>query len=258
VTFQSNRRGETLSILIPHQGNFERRECRKSERGTLIGWFQEVESQAWVRLAMQFPKEDPKEIFLIVGQTMTSECWISHIPSNASCSIWLENLVHRLPLPTTESVWIGDDLFEVKAMQGFQKYEGGSRLRTIFLERSASCRLASHRSKSAQSTTAPILGLALVFSPDRDQREPIGDFDIIFVHGLGGSARSTWTHPRTKWFWPQNLYVKKGFQKARVLTFGYNSDWANVFGPSNKLDLHDFSLQLLNRIDLYHREHGAV
>ena len=242
-----------MSILIPGQGMLERRDCRKSE---LITWFQGVELRAWLSLGIEFPKEDPEEIFLITGQTMASECWISHKKSNDICSIWIENLVHRLPLPTRESAWIGDDLFEVKARDGFQIYNGGATVRTIFLTRSL-----SQRPKDIYKTLLipkPTLGLSFISSPDGDKFSPKGDFDIIFVHGLGGSAWTSWTHPGTKWFWPKHLYGKKGFQNARILTFGYNSHLANVFRPSNKLDLHDFSLQLLNGIYLHHREHGAV
>lgn len=49
---------------------------------------------------------------------------------------------------------------------------------------------------------------------------------IVFVHGLNGHREKTWTHRETQNFWPQ-CFLQFRFQKARILSFGYN---ANVFG----------------------------
>lgn len=73
------------------------------------------------------------------------------------------------------------------------------------------------------------------------------ELDIVFVHGLGGHLKKTWTWkpepPRRKWrhwlfpfyapapnndtetsecFWPEDL-LSQDFPKARILTYGYDS-----------------------------------
>ncbi|KAF1911408.1 hypothetical protein BDU57DRAFT_103208 [Ampelomyces quisqualis] len=52
------------------------------------------------------------------------------------------------------------------------------------------------------------------------------EFDICFVHGLGGSARSTWTAYDKEMdktiFWPKDLLCKS-FPRARILLYGYET-----------------------------------
>lgn len=43
---------------------------------------------------------------------------------------------------------------------------------------------------------------------------------FVFVHGLNGHPKNTWTHGNG-FFWPWEL--RKEFTKARVMTFGYNA-----------------------------------
>lgn len=70
--------------------------------------------------------------------------------------------------------------------------------------------------------------------------------DIIFVHGLGGSSRKTWTlknAPDT--FWPQEwLPDEPEINTARILTFGYNADYKSR-GPNNLSSISDFARALL-------------
>ncbi len=70
--------------------------------------------------------------------------------------------------------------------------------------------------------------------------------DLIFVHGLGGGSRSTWTKsddPSLYWIkeWLQN---DPGFQDVRIHSFGYNSNW----DKESILNLHDFAKSLLGSI----------
>ncbi|KAI4158786.1 MAG: hypothetical protein LQ342_007133 [Letrouitia transgressa] len=81
------------------------------------------------------------------------------------------------------------------------------------------------------------LGLHIIHDP----KEP--ECDIIFVHGLGGTAHQTWSWNRDlTYFWPAWLACELGLSSARSLTFGYNS---NFKGAATKLNITDFAKELL-------------
>lgn len=80
--------------------------------------------------------------------------------------------------------------------------------------------------------------------------EPLGlaVADLVFVHGLGGGSRSTWTKDSdASLFWPQEWLQKDaGFRDVRVHSFGYNSD----LEKQSILNIHDFARALLgSRLD---------
>jgi hypothetical protein len=75
--------------------------------------------------------------------------------------------------------------------------------------------------------------------------------EIIFVHGLGGSSKGTWTHPRTKGFWPTWLHDEQGFEHVRISTFGYDANFG-ILAAGNQLGIPDFATQLLDDIDLHY------
>jgi hypothetical protein len=100
------------------------------------------------------------------------------------------------------------------------------------------------------------MGLQLLHEPQT--RTGPNTIDVIFVHGLGGSAKGTWTHPETNGFWPTWLLEKEGFKNVRIATFGYNADYQNIFSPRNDLDIDDFSKQLLEAMFLDYHKHGDV
>jgi hypothetical protein len=52
---------------------------------------------------------------------------------------------------------------------------------------------------------------------------------VVAVHGLGGDAIATWTHPKSKKFWLKD-FLPRQIHDARIMTFGYNADAA--FGQS--------------------------
>ena len=86
------------------------------------------------------------------------------------------------------------------------------------------------------------LGLNLLHSPS----EPLIDF--IFVHGLGGGSRKTWSKTSSvTHYWPQEWLPKDpAFKNVRVHSFGYNSDWMK--GKDNCLDIHHFGKSLLGEM----------
>ena len=81
---------------------------------------------------------------------------------------------------------------------------------------------------------------------------------IVFVHGLGGSARDTWTHAESKTFWPLLLHEEDGLDNIRILTFGYDADFGNVMKPKNVLEIAGFAKQLLEGLDLHYHKYGDV
>ena len=70
--------------------------------------------------------------------------------------------------------------------------------------------------------------------------------DLIFVHGLRGGSRSTWTKSGDpSLYWPQEwLPHDSDFQDVRIHSFGYDSDW----DKESILNLHDFAKSLLGSI----------
>lgn len=70
--------------------------------------------------------------------------------------------------------------------------------------------------------------------------------DLIFVHGLGGGSRSTWTKSGNPLlYWPKEwLPNDEAFQDVRIHSFGYDSNW----GKESILGIHDFANALLGSI----------
>lgn len=70
--------------------------------------------------------------------------------------------------------------------------------------------------------------------------------DLIFVHGLGGGSRSTWTKSGDPLlYWPQRwLPQDPDFHDVQIHSFGYNSNWEK----ESTLNLHDFAKFLLGSI----------
>jgi hypothetical protein len=92
--------------------------------------------------------------------------------------------------------------------------------------------------------------------PLNEPRHP--DLNIIFVHGLGGCAKGTWTDPQTGSFWPPWLAGVHGLERARVMSFGYDSSWNKIWKSNNVLDIADFGRQLVNELWLHYEESGDV
>jgi pimeloyl-ACP methyl ester carboxylesterase len=84
--------------------------------------------------------------------------------------------------------------------------------------------------------------LILLFSPE----QPL--IDLIFVHGLGGGSRKTWSKTASaSHYWPKEWLPRdSAFKNVRVHSFGYNSDW--VKSKANCLDIHHFARSLLGEL----------
>lgn len=83
------------------------------------------------------------------------------------------------------------------------------------------------------------LGLNLLYSPP----EPLVDF--VFVHGLGGGSRKTWSKTHKPYhYWPKEWLPRDpDFSNCRIYSFGYASDWSER--RDSVLEINDFAASLL-------------
>jgi pimeloyl-ACP methyl ester carboxylesterase len=86
------------------------------------------------------------------------------------------------------------------------------------------------------------LGLNLLYGPS----EPL--FDFVFVHGLGGGSRKTWSKSGSiSHYWPAEWLPKDpAFKNVRIHSYGYDSDWTR--GNENCLNLHHIGKSLLGEL----------
>ena len=96
-------------------------------------------------------------------------------------------------------------------------------------------------SEPAEDFKGP-LGLNLLHAPS----EPLIDF--IFVHGLGGGSRKTWSKsPNPYHYWPKEWLPRDSdFRHVRIHSFGYAATWGEK--KKSILDVNDFARSLLGEI----------
>ncbi|KAI0805629.1 hypothetical protein GGR55DRAFT_267873 [Xylaria sp. FL0064] len=84
------------------------------------------------------------------------------------------------------------------------------------------------------------LGLNVVYTPDNAHKA-----DIVFIHGLGGSSRWTWSKNREPHlFWPLTfLPLEPDLCLSRILTFGYDASFQRP--TSVATSVLDFAKDLL-------------
>jgi len=81
--------------------------------------------------------------------------------------------------------------------------------------------------------------------------DPDAIVDIVFVHGLNGHPRNTWTTPASKKtkhdvFWPTDLLpATLKSTKARILVYGYNADVYAFNGSASSDMMHQHAQTLL-------------
>ena len=80
----------------------------------------------------------------------------------------------------------------------------------------------------------------MLYTPENEHKA-----DIVFVHGLGGTSRWTWTkHHDPKLFWPLTfLPLEPDISLARILTFGYDANFRKAGNVSTSV--LDFAKDLL-------------
>jgi hypothetical protein len=103
---------------------------------------------------------------------------------------------------------------------------------------------SSLRSSATESESTDVgkdpLGLYVIQRPTREHK-----IDIVFVHGLGGTSRLTWSKNKDlNLFWPyQFLKHEPEFDHARIFSFGYSSEIKSRKGAANSI--HHFAKTLL-------------
>ena len=85
------------------------------------------------------------------------------------------------------------------------------------------------------------MGLQVLHNPENGRRA-----DIVFVHGLGGTSRLTWSKNKDlDLFWPLKfLPFEPDICQGRILTFGYNGSFLNS-SAKNSATVLDFAKDLL-------------
>lgn len=119
-----------------------------------------------------------------------------------------------------------------------QEENNGSR--SLFPQLSHSSTLTTYHShKNGEPDHGP-LGLNVVYTPPNGHKA-----DIIFIHGLGGTSRSTWSkYKNPELFWPLTfLRLEPDVCLARIFTFGYNADFRKAGNASTSV--LDFAKDLL-------------
>ncbi|KAI0976688.1 hypothetical protein F4678DRAFT_480197 [Xylaria arbuscula] len=120
--------------------------------------------------------------------------------------------------------------------------DSGSRTLTAnsnktFLGRYLSRRDATSIAKNEREAPKGSLGLTTLFEPEGQVVA-----DLIFVHGLNGGSRSTWSKAGNGSYWPQDwLPCDDAFQDVRIHAFGYSSG----LNRESVLNIRDFATNLL-------------
>lgn len=80
--------------------------------------------------------------------------------------------------------------------------------------------VSKSESTSSKDASGGPLGLSVVYVPPNGHK-----VDIVFIHGLGGTSRYTWSKGKEPdLFWPLTfLAMEPDICLARILTFGYNA-----------------------------------
>ncbi|KAK1238854.1 hypothetical protein MKX08_005915 [Trichoderma sp. CBMAI-0020] len=86
------------------------------------------------------------------------------------------------------------------------------------------------------------LGLSLLYSPK------VPEIDFIFVHGLGGNSRKTWSKSSLQsHFWPKEWLSKDpAFKNVRIHSYGYDSYYLK--GKDDCLNVHHIGKSFLGAI----------
>ncbi|KAF5017592.1 hypothetical protein F66182_10456 [Fusarium sp. NRRL 66182] len=89
------------------------------------------------------------------------------------------------------------------------------------------------------------LGLSLIYSPASPE------IDLIFIHGLGGDSRKTWSKSSAdkSHFWPKDwLPEDPAFSNVRIHSYGYESQYLK--GKEDCLNIHHIGKSFLGAMNI--------
>jgi hypothetical protein len=105
-------------------------------------------------------------------------------------------------------------------------------------------RTLTGRKTSESTEEIGVTGLTTLYEPQGSANHATAD--IIFIHGIGGGSRSTWTlngDPST--FWPLEwLPQDTPFRDTNIFTFGYRL-WHGTSAASSGVEIHNIARSLL-------------
>jgi len=110
----------SMSVLVPGQDDLRHRACVESTYYDLLEWFAACEIYAWKVVDAYHQDNRPERIFLVYGQTLTSEYSISHIVhSSYDCEVKLD-VNAGMPIVADAHMLLGWSLKRVHAAKGFE------------------------------------------------------------------------------------------------------------------------------------------
>jgi hypothetical protein len=129
----------SLSVLIPGNDDFVQRACRWQMRWYLLRWFRKVEARVWEFVTAHYGRRRPQKIFLVTGQTLTNEYWISHQEQRSvGCEVFIGGEAGIPNIIEGHTYW-GYGIGRVRASRGFEiegrrSNDGTERLHSIFFQ----------------------------------------------------------------------------------------------------------------------------
>ena len=126
------------------------------------------------------------------------------------------------------------------ANHGLERFRDGNNSSESLPELRHSATTTSIQYQMTDDTEPGPLGLNVVYTPPNGHKA-----DIVFVHGLGGNSRWTWSkYKNPELFWPLTfLPLEPDVCLARILTFGYNANFRK--GGNAGTSVLDFAKDLL-------------
>lgn len=79
-------------------------------------------------------------------------------------------------------------------------------------------------------------------------RQPLIIISIVFVHGLTGNRRSTWTDKHSNVYWPKDLLGNDELPPMRVLSYGYDADIAHFWAMASQNRIGEHAGNLINAL----------
>jgi hypothetical protein len=142
-----SKEGSSMSVLLAGNAeNLRRRWTLHEQTYRLLDWFLFIESLAWKRIEDYYQGRRllPEKLFLVQGQTLTSQCDISHRRcQDGGCDVMIEADA-QIPNAVDAQFLVNCGVKRASAAMGFEcrrKQHDGAPMWSIFLETYDSFRL---------------------------------------------------------------------------------------------------------------------